>query len=209
MKRFTILIFTVAFSIFIGLIQNIQCKALSNAQRELHKRVALEELESSIAKEYKRQQKEKKKEFHNPYTELIDNLTDYEKELVCRITIRECIDQELNGQRAVMEVIFNRVLGAGWPSTVEKVLSQKNQFKTWEIRHWPSAQDVEEMMTTLDIVRNATDMILPNTEYVYFATHKQTYAKNYIHIQGHYFGTSLDSDYVLTEKDMKDFYLTD
>ena len=212
MKRFITLIFTVALSIFIWLSPNYSSKAsIIDTQRELYKRIALEELENNIAKEVKRQQKEKEKEFHNPYTELIDSLTDYEKELVCRITIRECIDdQPLEGQRAVMEVIFNRVLSAGWPSTVEKVLSQKGQFATWDIRHWPSASDVEKMMEVLEIVRTANDIMLPNTEYVFFATSEHPeYAKNYIQIQDHHFGTSLSSTYVLTKEDMKDFYLTD
>lgn len=43
------------------------------------------------------------------YAETIDGLTEYEKDLICRIAFREAGNQCEEGQRAVMEVILNRV----------------------------------------------------------------------------------------------------
>lgn len=138
------------------------------------------------------------------YAELIDNLTDYEKELICRITVRECIDQDVPGQRAVIEVILNRVISDAWPNTVEGVLSQGSktgvlQFATWPIKHWAKEEEIEAMMETLELVRTSADLILPHTDYVYFATKEQSYAKNYIAIQDHHFGTELNSSFDLEE----------
>jgi len=140
----------------------------------------------------------------NIYTELIDNLTDYEKELICRIAVRECIDQDVPGQRAVIEVILNRVISNEWPNTVEGVLSQGSktgvlQFATWPIKHWAKDNEIAAMMETLELVRTSTDLILPSTDYVYFATKEQTYAKNYFAIQDHHFGTGLNSSFDLEE----------
>ena len=149
----------------------------------------------------------------NPYTELIENLTDYEKELICRITVRECIDEPIEGQRAVIEIIFNRILSSEWPNTVEKVLSQKGQFATWAIRDLVTEKQIKQIEEVLEIVKNDNELMLPDLDYVFFSTKRQKYAKNYITIKrkntnttGHNFGTSLDSSFVLTKEHIKDFY---
>ena len=49
---------------------------------------------------------EKDTSVSNKYIDIIDSLTEEEKDLICRITYREAGNQCQDGQRAVMEVIF-------------------------------------------------------------------------------------------------------
>ena len=64
------------------------------------------------------------------YADTIDELTDYEKDLICRIAWLEAGNQSMEGKRAVVEVILNRLMDPIWPSTIEGVLSAPNQFST-------------------------------------------------------------------------------
>ncbi len=137
----------------------------------------------------------------NDYTDLINSLTDEEKELIARITFREAGNQDIDGQMAVVEVILNRVLSDKWPDTVYKVLSQKGQFSTWSLRNKVSQENIEKMLEVIELVANEKESILiPYLEekgfdtnplnYVYFDGVQHSYATNYIKIQGHWFGTS-------------------
>lgn len=64
------------------------------------------------------------------YADLIDELNKEEKIMICQITFREAGNQPVEGKRAVIEVILNRVNSEYWPDTVEDVLSQNRQFAT-------------------------------------------------------------------------------
>ena len=126
----------------------------------------------------------------NPYTELIENLTEYEKTLIYKITFAEAGNQEEEGQRAVIEVILNRVLSDDFPNTVEGVLSQKHQFATWGVRSKVRQVDQDRIINILELVAIETP-VLPNLEYVFFARGKQTrYATDFIKIQDHWFGAA-------------------
>lgn len=126
----------------------------------------------------------------NPYIEIIENLTEYEKELIYKITFAEAGNQEEEGQRAVIEVILNRVLSDDFPSTVEGVLSQKNQFSTWGRRNKIKQIDMERIIPILELVA-MEEPVLPSTEYLFFARGKQTkYATDFIKIQDHWFGAT-------------------
>ena len=126
----------------------------------------------------------------NPYEEIIKNLTDYEKTLIYKITFAEAGNQEEEGQRAVIEVILNRVLSDDFPSTVEEVLSQKNQFSTWGRRNKIRQADMERIIPILELVA-IEKPVLPSIEYLFFARGKQTkYATDFIKIQDHWFGAT-------------------
>jgi len=125
----------------------------------------------------------------NPYIELIDSLTEYEKELLYKITFAEAGNQEAEGQRAVIEVILNRVLSDNFPNTVEGVLSQPHQFSTWSKRNKIKKENQDMIVEILELVY-VEEPILPSIEYVFFDGKKHTkYATNYIKIQDHWFGT--------------------
>ena len=121
------------------------------------------------------------------YLEMIDDLSDYEKELICRITFREAGNQCEEGKRAVMEVILNRVKDKNFPNSVEGVLSAPGQFSTWRLRTGVSSKQIENMMEVLNVVRDNEPVLAGN--YIYFDGVQHSYGRNYIKIQGHWFGT--------------------
>ena len=126
-------------------------------------------------------------QFTNEYTDLINSLTEEDKELIYRITFREAGNQCEEGQRAVMEVILNRVLSDRFPNTVYEVLSAPGQFSTWKKRNEVSQENIEKMAQIFEVLCN-NELIL-STDYVYFDSVQHSYASNYIKIQGHWFGT--------------------
>lgn len=124
----------------------------------------------------------------SPYADIINSLTEEEKELICKITWLEAGNQEEEGQRAVIEVILNRLQSDNFPNTVYEVLSQSSQFSTWCNRNKVTDEQVEQIMAILEIVCNEEETVLTE-EYLYFDGKKHDYATNYIQIQDHWFGT--------------------
>lgn len=121
------------------------------------------------------------------FLDMVNNLSEDEKELICRITFREAGNQCEEGQRAVMEVILNRVKDSKFPNSVEGVLSSPGQFSTWKLRHNVTSEQIDNMMIILEMVRDEEPVLAGN--YVYFDGVQHSYGKNYIKIQGHWFGT--------------------
>lgn len=118
------------------------------------------------------------------YSEI--SMSDEEYELLKRIVAAESQTQELEGRKAVVEVIFNRVLSDDFPDTVKGVLSQKGQFSTWRMRN--ASWVVPELATeAIEAVIEDGRTILPDTEYLFFSRGKSRYAKDYIKIQDHWF----------------------
>lgn len=112
-------------------------------------------------------------------------LTEYEGDLLERILWAEANNQSFEGQKAVIEVIFNRLRSEEWPDTIEGVLSQKGQFATWKNRNKVTPTEVQSDVIS-DVLRE-TETVLPDTTYVYFDT-KGRNGKAHIRIGGHVFG---------------------
>ena len=121
----------------------------------------------------------------SPYTDLIDTLTDNEKYLIYQITFLEAGNQSMEGQRAVVEVILNRVLSDKYPDTVEGVLSQSDQFTTWSYRN--SKSHNEEQEEALQLVYEEEPVL--TLDYLMFSRGKFSWGRNYIKIGDHWFGT--------------------
>ena len=121
----------------------------------------------------------------NPYVDLIDTLTDDEKYLIYQITFLEAGNQSMEGQRAVVEVILNRVLSDKYPNTVERVLSQSGQFVTWSYRN--SKSHNEEQEEALQLVYEEEPIL--TLDYLMFSMGKFSWGRNYIKIGDHWFGT--------------------
>lgn len=128
-------------------------------------------------------------ETKNIYTEVIDNLSDYDKELICRVLYREAGGEEEDGQRAVVEVILNRLLSEKYPNTIEEVLSQENQFSTWIYRAGVSEENIANSALIIEKVYNEENSIL-NEEYVYFNSLEDPIMNNRRKIGNHWFGTN-------------------
>jgi len=121
------------------------------------------------------------------YADTIDGLTDYEKDLICRIAFREAGNQSEEGKRAVIEVILNRLNSDVWPNTVEGVLSQSHQFSTWRGRANVSAENVASIQPILDKV--GTEEPILSEDYIYFNSLSNPKMNNRVKIQDHWFGT--------------------
>ena len=121
------------------------------------------------------------------YADTIDGLTDYERDLICRIAFREAGNQSEEGKRAVIEVILNRLNSDVWPNTVEGVLSQSRQFSTWRGRANVSAENVASIQPILDKV--GTEEPVLSEDYVYFNSLSNPRMNNRVKIQDHWFGT--------------------
>ena len=136
-----------------------------------------------LANETLKKEFDKLKVEENNYA--VINLSDSERDLLAKILALEAGDQPDCGQRAVVEVVFNRVL-TGWASTVEGVLLQKGQFSTVKYLDHPYQTPDEKEYANIDYVLSHGSTILP-TDYVFFATYKAN-GKDLIHIEDHYFG---------------------
>ena len=126
-----------------------------------------------------------KENLNNPYTEIIKGLTEDEKYLIYQITYLEAGNQSLEGQRAVIEVILNRLLSEQYPDTIYDVLSQPGQFVTWKNRNLKSHN--EEQVAALQLV--AEEEPLLDSTYITFSRGKFTWASDYIQIGDHWFGS--------------------
>ena len=126
-----------------------------------------------------------KENLNNPYTEIIKGLTEDEKHLIYQITYLEAGNQSLEGQRAVIEVILNRLLSEQYPDTIYDVLSQPGQFATWKNRNLKSHN--EEQVAALQLV--AEEEPLLDSTYITFSRGKFTWASDYIKIGDHWFGS--------------------
>ena len=120
----------------------------------------------------------------NPYTDIIDSLTDEEEAMLKRIVWAEANNQPLEGQRAVIEVIFNRILSPEWPNDLTSVLSQRGQFATWKHRSRVTPDGNQDAALALVY---AEPPVLPSTEYVFFDTRGRN-GKDKIKIKDHWFG---------------------
>ena len=127
-------------------------------------------------------------EENNRYASLLNNMSEDDKDLICRITFREAGNQGAEGQRAVIEVILNRVIDDKWPNTVTGVLSQPGQFSTWGGRNSVTSEEVDNIYGLLAVV--ATEEPILNENYVYFDEKQHSYGNNYVKIQDHWFATT-------------------
>lgn len=101
------------------------------------------------------------------YKKIADEMTVEEYHLLAAITDLEAGNQSYVGQRAVVEVVFNRVLDPRFPNTVKGVLSQAGQFSTWKNRD--KATPDQEQYDAIDATLLTTEpVLLP--EVVYFAS---------------------------------------
>ncbi len=113
-------------------------------------------------------------------------ISDSEMEELRRVVAAEAQTQSMEGRRAVVEVIFNRVLSDKFPNTVHGVLSQKGQFATWKMRN-ASWVVPDAAVAAIEYVMENGRTVMPDTSYLYFDT-SGVNGKKHIKIGAHYFG---------------------
>ena len=113
------------------------------------------------------------------------SVSEYEGDLLERILWAEANDQSFDGQKAVVEVIFNRLRSSEWPNTIEGVLSHKGQFATWKSRN--KVRPTEVQSDVISEVLRETETVIP-ADYVYFSTKKHGWMHDCFKIEDHWFG---------------------
>lgn len=114
-------------------------------------------------------------------------MTEDEAQLLRSILALESQGEGLDGQKAVVEVIFNRVISDKWPNTVADVIYQKGQFATVRYLKRPYAVPGEAEDDAISEVLRETETVLPDTRYVFFDT-RGVNGKGHVRINHHVFG---------------------
>ena len=112
-------------------------------------------------------------------------LTEEEIDLLAKILWVEARGESEEGQKAVVEVVFNRMVSSEFPDTLYDVLSQKQpvQFASWKQKD--KAKPTDTQYQVIKDVLNGNSEILRN-DTVYFATKKLTSDLD-VKIEHHYF----------------------
>lgn len=112
-------------------------------------------------------------------------LTQEETELLARIVWLEARGEPVEGQQAVVEVVFNRMASSLYPDTLYGVLSQSNpvQFCSWKNREYAMPTE-KEYQSIKDVLEGKTALLRNDT--MYFSTFPLT---DHVEqkIGGHYF----------------------
>lgn len=113
------------------------------------------------------------------------SLTEEEIDLLAKIVWLESCGEPQEGQEAVVEVIFNRMVSEQYPDTLYDVLGQKNpvQFCSWKNRD--IAKPTEKEYQSIENVLNGNTNILRN-DTLYFSTEPLT-SRLDVKIGGHSF----------------------
>lgn len=115
-------------------------------------------------------------------------MTKEEADLLRVILALEAQTEPMEGKKAVVEVIFNRVQSPEWPDTVYGVLSQKGQFATWKYRNRPYNTPGDAEDKAIAAVLSEVSPVLPDKSYVFFCTSKRGWMHDCTKIGRHYFG---------------------
>lgn len=119
------------------------------------------------------------------YADIAANITENERELLAKATHMEAGNQSITGQRAVAEVILNRVMDDKFPNTIEGVLYQQGQFTT--VTELASAKPNEEQYRAVDLTLETSTPIL-ESYVLFFSTRLPDWQTKYEKIGAHYFG---------------------
>lgn len=123
----------------------------------------------------------------NPYMAI--SFTDEEANELRWVLALEAQGEGFEGEIAVCEVVFNRVLSGHWGEGIHGVLSKKGQFSTYKMigskRAWCRPGQTEDDAIS-ECMRRGPEK-LPDMKYVYFDTGAKNGSRN-IKIGHHWFG---------------------
>lgn len=122
--------------------------------------------------------------FYSDFSEI----TDEERGILAMVVYRECRGQERDGQKAVVEVVLNRVRNPEFPNTIKDVVYQKKQFACAAALTTQSIKELNCLSYAFDVVDEVlaeTDTVVPD-RYLFFST-KAPGHNDYMKIGDHYF----------------------
>ena len=130
---------------------------------------------------------EQERETFNLYEHIAMEMTSEEMRLLETILALEAQDEPFEGQKAVVEVIFNRVLSPDFPDTIYDVLSQKGQFATWKWRNKPyNTPNKTQTDAIAEVIANGNQNTVLPEGYVFFSVGKVN-GTDFIKIGNHQF----------------------
>lgn len=130
---------------------------------------------------------EQERETFNLYEHIAMEMTSEEMRLLELILALEAQDEPFDGQKAVVEVIFNRVLSPDFPDTVYDVLSQKGQFATWKWRNKPyNTPNQTQKDVIAEVIEHGNQNTILPEGYVFFSVGKVN-GTDFIKIGNHQF----------------------
>ena len=115
-------------------------------------------------------------------------ITDEDKTLLALCIYHEARGESFEGQRAVAEVILNRVLSEKWPNTIKEVINDEGQF---DCASYLLTADIKDP-GALSVAYRVIDYVLTYDEYIfdanmgYFRSTPYT-SCSYEQIGNHYF----------------------
>lgn len=118
------------------------------------------------------------------YADIAASITQDDIDTVAKITWLEAGNQSMAGKRAVVEVIFNRILSDKFPDTVHDVVFQKGQFTT--AKNISASKPTQEEYDAIDMVLNESEPIL-DSDVLFFSTTGFKNRTTYDRIGGHVF----------------------
>ena len=122
--------------------------------------------------------------FYSDFSEI----TDEERGLLAMVVYRESRGQERDGQKAVAEVILNRVRNPEFPNTINDVVYQEGQFACAYALKNKSIKELGCLSYAFDVVDEVLveeTTVVPD-RYLYFST-KAPGHNDYMKIGDHYF----------------------
>lgn len=120
------------------------------------------------------------------YSEVV--LSHKERAIAALTIYHEARGESREGQRAVMEVILNRLLSDKWPNSIEEIVYAPRQFAVASYLTTANINEPECLSIAFEVVDevlSSDEYILPEG-YVYFATSKIN-GRDFIEIGNHYF----------------------
>ena len=132
----------------------------------------------------------------NAYEIIAASMTDEERELLRWIVCLECCDEPYEGQIAVVETIFNRVLSPKWTApwggdTIGAVLHGRGQYATLKYvgssRAWATPNEKTDDVIS-ECIRRGPASVLPSTKYTYFDSKGGVNGTDHVRIGHHTFG---------------------
>lgn len=123
-------------------------------------------------------------EYENVYHEVFEAATEDDFKQLERVVYWEAARAEcpLEVEIAVVETVCNRVLDPNWPNTIAGVCTDKRYGRQFVCKYFIPENDkqAELVSDAIEYVMENGRTVLPSTNYLYFATKKQSCGKNHI-----------------------------
>lgn len=118
------------------------------------------------------------------YASIVSSITQQEKDYIAKLVFLEARGEPDEGQRAVIEVILNRVLSGSFPNTINGVIFQSGQFSPANLIYSTTATSKE--YNNLEFVLSE-QAFQTDVNVVFFSTGLQQGRQFYKKIGNHYF----------------------